>query len=332
MEQRRLGRTGLMVSVLGYGCGVVGGLMVRGAPADRERSVARAIEAGVNYFDTAAAYGNGESERNLGQVLKALGGGARDVLVGTKVRIAPEQRARLGATVIASLEDSLRRLGREQVDLFQLHNPISEAPGPRELTPQMVLEEVVPAFERLREQGKTRFFGITALGQPAALRRVIGARVLDTAQIPYNLLNPSARAPLPAGLPVHDFEGSMRDAVAAGMGVIGIRVLAGGALSGEETRHPIAQPEVAPIGSGPSYRADVEQARRFRALVAEGYAADLVEAALRYAIAAPEMSTVLVGTATLDQLEHALAAAAKGPLSDEALARVAELQSGLAGG
>ncbi|MBX6375923.1 MAG: aldo/keto reductase, partial [Acetobacteraceae bacterium] len=106
MEQRRLGRTGLMVPVLGYGCGVVGGLMVRGAPADRERSVARAIEAGVNYFDTAAAYGNGESERNLGQVLKALGGGARDVLVGTKVRIAPEQRARLGATVTASLEDS----------------------------------------------------------------------------------------------------------------------------------------------------------------------------------------------------------------------------------
>lgn len=120
----------------------------------------------------------------------------------------------------------------------------------------------------------------------------------------------------------------MRDATTAGMGVIGIRVLAGGALSGEEARHPVAQPEVAPIGSGPSYRADVERARRLRALVAEGHAGDLVEAALRYAIAAPEMGTVLIGTATLDQLEHALAAAAKGPLPAEALAMIEALRGG----
>ncbi|MBW8271512.1 aldo/keto reductase [Caldovatus aquaticus] len=221
---------------------------------------------------------------------------------------------------------------REQGDLFQLHNPISETPAATELTPQAALEEVLPAFERLRAQGKTRFLGITALGQPAALRRVIGARVLDTAQIPYNLLNPSARAPLPPGFPAHDFEGSLRDAAAADVGVIGIRVLAAGALSGEETRHPVAQPVVAPIGFGSDYRTDLERARRFRPLVAEGHAADLVEAALRYAIAAPEMATVPIGTASLGQLEHALAAAAKGPLSAEALARVAALQRGLAGG
>ncbi len=60
MEMRTFGRTGLQVSILGFGCGAVGGLMVRGAPADQERAVARALEAGVNYFDTAAMYGNGE--------------------------------------------------------------------------------------------------------------------------------------------------------------------------------------------------------------------------------------------------------------------------------
>ncbi|MBW8270409.1 aldo/keto reductase, partial [Caldovatus sp. SYSU G05006] len=109
MEQRRLGRTGLMVSVLGYGCGAVGGLMVRGTPAEQERAIARAIEGGINYFDTAAAYGDGESERNLGRVLKALG--AKDVFVGTKVRVAPAQRGRIGEAVAASLEASLRRLG-----------------------------------------------------------------------------------------------------------------------------------------------------------------------------------------------------------------------------
>ena len=84
MEMRTFGRTGLQVSILGFGCGAVGGLMVRGAPADQERAVARALEAGVNYFDTAAMYGNGESEKNLGRVLAKL---KPDVVVGTKVRI-----------------------------------------------------------------------------------------------------------------------------------------------------------------------------------------------------------------------------------------------------
>jgi aryl-alcohol dehydrogenase-like predicted oxidoreductase len=69
MEKRTLGRTGLKVSVLGFGCGAVGGLMVRGSPADQERAVARATELGIDYFDTAAMYGNGESERNLGRVI-----------------------------------------------------------------------------------------------------------------------------------------------------------------------------------------------------------------------------------------------------------------------
>ena len=66
MERRTLGRTGLDVSVLGFGCGAVGGLMVRGSPGDQERAVARAIELGISYFDTAAMYGNGESERRSG--------------------------------------------------------------------------------------------------------------------------------------------------------------------------------------------------------------------------------------------------------------------------
>jgi aryl-alcohol dehydrogenase-like predicted oxidoreductase len=68
METRTLGRTGLKVSVLGFGCGAVDGLMVRGDPADQERAVARALEAGVNYFDTAVLYGAGVSERNLGRL------------------------------------------------------------------------------------------------------------------------------------------------------------------------------------------------------------------------------------------------------------------------
>ena len=85
MELRLFGRTGLQLSVLGFGCGAVGGLMVRGDPLDQERTIARAIDAGVNYFDTAVQYGNGESEKNLGRVLQRLK--SANVAVGTKVRL-----------------------------------------------------------------------------------------------------------------------------------------------------------------------------------------------------------------------------------------------------
>src|SRR6266850_5733843 len=87
MQMRVFGRTGMQVSVLGFGCGAVGGIMVRGDPADQERLVARAIAAGVNYFDTAVLYGDGESERNLGRVLQRLK--PANVIVGTKVRVPP---------------------------------------------------------------------------------------------------------------------------------------------------------------------------------------------------------------------------------------------------
>src|SRR6266542_6796563 len=116
MESRSLGKTGLTVSTLGFGCGNVGGLIIRGTPAERERGVARAMELGIDYFDTAPSYGDGESERNLGRVLRAL---RPDVLVGTKFRIEPGEVGRVAEAVAASLEASLRRLGMERVDLLQ---------------------------------------------------------------------------------------------------------------------------------------------------------------------------------------------------------------------
>src|SRR6266571_7475216 len=85
MQLRVFGRTGMQLSVLGFGCGAVGGIMVRGDAADQERTIARAIAAGVNYFDTAVQYGNGESEKSLGRVLQKLK--PTGVTVGTKVRV-----------------------------------------------------------------------------------------------------------------------------------------------------------------------------------------------------------------------------------------------------
>jgi L-galactose dehydrogenase/L-glyceraldehyde 3-phosphate reductase len=328
MEQRILGRTGASVSVLGFGCGAVGGLMVRGAPADQERAVARALEAGINYFDTAPSYGNGASEENLGRVLKSL---KPEIFLSTKFTVLPEHKKNLAEGIAHSLDQSLSRLGRDHVDLLQLHNRIASSGPDRPVEASTVLEQVVPALENLRGQGKIRFFGITALGDSEALHRVVDAGVLDTAQICHNLLNPSATTALPAGFPAQDFARLAIRAHAAGMGTIGIRVLAGGALSGLETRHPIGVAAVEPIASGPDYRTDVARAHAFQALVGAGYARSLIEVALRFAFASEAMTTVLVGTSTLDQLEAAITCANKGPLTRAALDEAARLWRNIAG-
>ena len=319
----------MQLSVLGFGCGAVGGFMVRGDPAEQERVIARAIAAGVNYFDTAAQYGNGESEKNLGRVLQKLK--PADVVVGTKVRVPPGEFGRMADVVTASLEGSLARLGLERVDIFHLHNPITGTGGGTALSARQVLDDVVPAFERLRQQGKIRFLGMTAVGDTAALNQVIDAGAFDSAQIVYNMLNPSAAGALPENYPAQDYARMFDHTIAAGTGVVGIRVLAGGALSGSIERHPIAGPAPEPIGSALSYDADVDRARRLMALVEEGFAASLTEAATRFALSHPAMGTILVGMATPQQFEDALAAVEKGPLSPAALDRLSALRQAFSG-
>ncbi len=256
MEMRVFGRTGMRVSVLGFGCGAVGGLMVRGDPAEQERAIARALAAGVSYFDTAVQYGNGASETNLGRVLKKLK--AANAIIGTKVGLPSADFGRIQEAVSQSLEGSLQRLNVEQVDIFHLHNLITVAGGGETLSARQVLDEVAPAFDRLRREGKTRYLGITAVGDTAALKQVIEARLFDSAQVVYNLLNPSAAARLPAHYPAHDYEGLFGETQAA-------------------------------------------------------------------------MGTILVGMATPEQFEGALAAVGKGPLPQAALDRIAALQQGFAG-
>ena len=329
MQLRVFGRTRMQLSVLGFGCGAVGGLMVRGDPLDQERTIARAITAGVNYFDTAVQYGNGESEKNLGRVLQRLK--PANVTVGTKVRLPTADFGRVADAVAKSLEGSLARLRLDRADILHLHNAITETGGGEALSVRQVLGDVVPAFQRLRQQGKTRFLGLTAVGDTAALHQVIDARAFDSAQVVYNMLNPSAAAGLPAAYPAQDYARLFDHTRAAGVGVVGIRVLAGGALSGSAERHPIASPPPEPIGSAMSYDADLVRAYRLMPLVKEGFAASLTEAATRFAISHPVMGTIPVGMATPQQFEDALAAVQKGPLPHAALERLTALQQGFAG-
>ncbi len=319
IEARDLGKTGLRVSALGFGCGNVGGLMIRGSVAERERAVARAVELGVNYFDTAPSYGDGQSELNLGTALKAV---RAPVYVGTKFRLDAADLRDARRAIGRSLDASLQRLGRERVDLLQLHNPLAERRAESALAVGDVIAEVVPALLALQAQGKTRFWGITALGDTPALHRLVGAAPLDTAQVCYNLLNPSAGLEVPSGFPAQDFRRLLGAAQERRVGVIVIRVLAAGALSGVTTRHPVAVPKVDPIATGPDYASDVERAQALRTLVTDGHVESLVEASLRFALSNPAVSTVLLGYSSLEHLETAAAAVAKGPLPARALDRL----------
>ncbi len=322
MNYRHLGSTGLQVSEIGFGCGNVGGLMIRGNHSDQVKAVERAIELGINYFDTAPSYGDGQSEVNLGNVLKEL---SADVYVGTKFRVTTHEPGNIKGNVIDSVEESLARLQREQIDLIQMHNHVALEAAGGSVTPKEATGEVVDALRELREQGKVRYGGMTAVGETDALQRVIDSATLNTIQSVYNLVNPSAGMAVPHDFDMPDYGDLIGRASASGMGVLVIRALAAGALTGEATRHPVAVPSVAPIGSGQNYAQDMARADGFRFLQEEGYASSLVEASLRFILSNAGVSSVLVGYSSIEHLEHAVESATRGPLPADAMERLPQV-------
>ncbi|MFN8458333.1 MAG: aldo/keto reductase [Anaerolineae bacterium] len=323
MEYRTLGKTGLRVSALGFGCGGVGGLLVGDNYPMMLRVVERAIAAGINYFDTAQLYGDGRSELNLGRVLQAL---KPEVVVGSKVQLTAAEMERPEMAISAAVEVSLKRLQLEQLDLFQLHNPIALERRPEQRWLGIAdVEPVAQAFERLRAQGKIRFWGINALGETEALHRAVAASGADTVQVCYNLLNPSAGQVMPPGFPFQDYRQLIPQAAIVDMGVIAFRIMAGGALSGQAARHPVAAQVVAPIASSADFMTDVAQSQCFQFLEAEGWAESLTEAAIRFALNQAGISTAVIGLSSLEQLEQALATTKKGPLPPDALSRLPQV-------
>ena len=195
-----------------------------------------------------------------------------------------------------------------------------------------MLEDVIPAFAKLRDAGKTRYLGFTAKGNIDQLLQLVRSEQFDSAQIFYNLLVPSAGEPALPGYPATDFRQLLRESARHGVGAIGVRVLAGGALSGSVDRHPLGMPAVTPIGSNTDYATDVERALRFRPLVEEGFAQSLPELALRYAISNPTLPTTEIGIATQEQIQLAAEAVNRGPLSADALSEIKEIQASLVNG
>ena len=331
MDRRPLGTTGLSVSALGFGAGAVGGLMVRGDPAEQTAAVARALDAGITYFDTAPSYGDGRSERNLGRVLRDLDAW-RHVVVGTKVRLRPSDLADPTEAIRRSCEDSLARLDHESVDLLQLHNPIAPDGAPagtvggssQALPLGTVCGPVADAMMRLVARGLVRHIGITALGHTEAVHAAVRSGRFATAQIYFNAANPSAGFTGASG-GEQDFAGLIGAAAASGVGVINIRVMAAGALSAQPVRHANAGDPGPLLAAGAAYGHDLERAAALRALVADLRYDGPLELALRFALATPGVSTVLVGFSDRSQLEDALRWTGRGPVPAAVADRVAAL-------
>ncbi len=324
MQTRKFGRTGLEVSELTMGCGAVGGLMTKGRARDQDYAVHWARDNGINFFDTAASYGDGVSETNLG---RALQGNTQGIVVSTKVGLKDSDLGDVSGVVERSLNNSLKRLQLDHVDLLQLHNTVGEPDRHGSINTDQLFSEVTEAFDNIRASGKARFFGFTAKGQPDVLTQWVASGVFDSAQIFYNLLVPSAGEIPPVDYPAVDYQCLLDTASQNGVGAIGVRVLAGGAMSGSEKRNPLGMPVVTPIGANTDYAQDVRLALKFKPLIEAGVASSLTELAIRYVLSNPVLPTTEIGIANIDELQSAVQAVNKGALSQEGLDRVRQIQT-----
>jgi len=312
MRYRTFGRTGLQVSELVFGGGWVGGLLIHQDDATKLQTLRRAMDAGINWIDTAPAYGKGKSEQALGPLLKQI---AATPFISTKVLLDTARLDDIPGQVERSLRESLRRLDRESVDLLLLHNPIEATATEGAVTPDDVLRAngAADALERVRDRGLTRHIGLTALGNAVSCRQVIHSGRFDAAQVYYNVLNPSAARTMPARWSGHDFGGLLAACKAQGTAVMAIRVFAASVLA-TDVRHGR---EVV-IARAADLSTEEQRARAVLTALGDRYGTR-AQTALRFVLSNPDVSCAIIGLAEPAHLEEALAAAALGPLPQPAL-------------
>jgi aryl-alcohol dehydrogenase-like predicted oxidoreductase len=309
MKTRRFGRTGLQVSQVVFGAGYVGGIIVLADDDTRRRVLRRALDAGINWIDTAPLYGQGRSEEALGWLLAEV---KDQPYLSTKVRLDLGKASDIPGEIEKSLHASLRRLKRDSVDLLQLHNQIDAT----NIDHLLKKGGVADGLEKMREQKLTRLVGLTALGEAPAIIRAIDSGRFDSAQVYYNLLNPSAARAMPAGWVGHDFAGVCAACKRHDVAMMNIRVFASGVLATDE-RHgrEIALTENSEL--------EVETKRAHAALAALGSGhGTRAQAALRFSLANPDLACVVIGLAEPSHLEEAIAAEAMGPLPADAIAKL----------
>jgi aryl-alcohol dehydrogenase-like predicted oxidoreductase len=301
MEYRPLGRTGISVSQLCLGAMMLG---AHGNPDhdDSVKIIHRALDAGINFIDTADAYASGESEQIVG---KALAGGRRDnVVLATKFGMPfddePNHRGTSRRWITEAVEASLRRLGTDWIDLYQVHR----------LDPDADIDETLGALSDLVHAGKIRAFGASNVpaseiveAQWTAERR--GRERFRTEQPPYSLLTRAIEYDVLPACRRH------------GMGVLTYSPLAGGWLSGRYRKgQQISGPNSAARGqrfpgvfdsTNPANAAKLDAADALGALAGEA-GLTLVQLAIAFVVRHPAVTSAIVGPRTMDHLESYLAA------------------------
>ena len=299
MEHRPLGRTGVSVSKFCLGAMMFGAW---GNPDhdDSIRIIHAALDAGINFIDTADVYGHGESEEIVG---KALAGGRRDdIILATKFHNAmgedPNQRGNSRRWIIRAVEDSLRRLGTDWIDLYQVHR----------IDPRTDIEETLSALSDLVHQGKVRYIGSSTFpaSQIVEAQWVARDRNLQrfvTEQPPYSMLVRAVEADV---LPT---------CLRHGMAVMSYSPLTGGWLSGR-WRKDTGQQSSSRANRLPE-RFDLSQPANQRKLdavedlaqLAEQTGITLIQLAIAFVLNHPAITAALIGPRTMEQLESQLTAA-----------------------
>ena len=324
MQYRTIGKTGVKISEIGFGCGNNAVLMVKASREAQVKAVRHALDLGINFFDTAFAYGLGKSEENLGGILKELGA---EPVISTKIRLEADCVGDVKAATLRAVEAGLARLQRERVDFVQLHTRVTLARGMGKrfsLTPQDVLgpNGVIDGFKAMRDRGKVGHFGFSGLGDPKALHELVDSGEFHGFQAYYNLLNPSAGQRVPPGFSAQDYGLIIDRAAAKGMGAFVIRVLAAGALTADTSAGGGSSPE--PLSPGSDYDLDLRRAEKVNAALGVSGKA-LTQAAIRSGLMNPKISTVLVGFSNTAHIDEAVACSGAPGLSDEQIAKVRKL-------
>jgi aryl-alcohol dehydrogenase-like predicted oxidoreductase len=330
MRYRSPGRTGLRISEIGFGTGGTAGLMINGSHEQQLRAVERAIELGINYFDESPDYGDGVSESNLGRILAELG--LRPVIT-TKVEVRNENLDDIAGHVERSVDASLKRLGVDYVDFVQIHNgPVATKPDLQGRAYNILWIEdylrpggAIDGLQRIVRDGKTRFVGFICRGNDGPqVRQLIDTGVFHLINLVYTLINPSAGMAVPRGLHIDaDFGDVIGYAHSKGVGTADYSPLAGGLL----TDHMVSGGEPHPLsgtarrGPGDRRRSQVSRGAAFQFLSIPGQHT-LAQAATRFILMNPGISTVLGGFSDVAQMEEAVAAVDVDPLSEELMARI----------
>lgn len=305
MRYRTIPAISQPVSELAFGCGPGASLMVQGDEQAQEEAIAAALDRGINFFDTAALYGTGKSESNLGRVLSRLDAHPRTVVL-TKIQVTHEDTRHLDAAVRTATERSKRRLQRDVIDIVLLHNRIGPPQHPAERSPSLSLEQVVGkdgvlhAFERLQRDGSIRAYGLSTFrSDPAEVARVIEAAHADVINASFNLLNPSAGYKVGAGYASNDlFEPPNYDQLIdlandRNIKTIAIQPLGAGVLGKGGTAPPL-----------PELRA-----------FATAHGMTLLQLAASFCLAKPGVTSVAWGFRSMEQMTSGVEAAAAPPLS-----------------